>query len=164
MQNDRVLVAPAAEGGFLHLVPCAPQALPPVSSAALLEAWEAARHAAAAGQWGAPRRLLFQTESGSLSLAIADRDACCWSAAMDRSADLSTLRGLAICLRLLALIEVLGRSRALGALFSLTSDGAALHPALLRAAATQPLDSGARFDERALQRLVSHRLHAPQGF
>jgi hypothetical protein len=96
-------------------------------------------------------------------LAITDRDACCWSEAVDRSADLGTLAGLALCLRLLALVELLGRSPALGALFELTSDGARLHPALLRAAATQPLDSGARFDERAFTGLSSRRLPARKG-
>jgi hypothetical protein len=163
MQNATIHVAPAAEGGFVHLVPCAPEALPAVAPDALLAAWEAARRAAAAGRWGAPRQLLFQTESGPLSLAITDRDACCWSEAVDRSADLGTLAGLALCLRLLALVEVLGRSPDLGGLFELTSDGVELHPALLRAAAALPLDSGARFDETALRRLVPRRLPASQG-
>jgi hypothetical protein len=36
-----------------------------------------------------------------------------------------------------------------------------LHPALLRAAATMPLDGAARFDEGGLRRLLSRPL--PQG-
>ena len=94
MLHSTILAAPAADGGFAHLVPFPPEALPAIAPAALLAAWEAARQAAAFGQWGAPWRLPFQTESGPLRLAIADRDACRWSTALDRTADPGTLRGL----------------------------------------------------------------------
>jgi hypothetical protein len=156
-----IMVAGAPDGSLTYAIPCPPEALPAVAPAALLGAWEAARAAAAAGHWGTPRHLLFQDAAGAaMRIAIADRDACCWAEAVDRTADLATPRGLALCLRLLALIEVLGRSRALGGLFRLSGDGVDLHPALLRAAAAMPLDSAARFDAEALGRLSSRGLPA----
>jgi hypothetical protein len=54
---------------------------------------------------------------------------------------------LSLCLRLLALIDLLTRARWAGGLLHLAADGAELHPALVRAAATMPLTAEARFDE-----------------
>ena len=79
---------------------------------------------------------------------------------MDRGADLGTLPGLAICLRLLALVEVMARATWLAGMFDVTAEGVELHPSLLRAAASMPLDAGARFDADALRRLLSRRLAA----
>ncbi|WP_270938515.1 hypothetical protein, partial [Falsiroseomonas oryzae] len=114
---------------------------------------------ASAGRWGPPRTLMFRREGAEpVVLAIADRDARCWAEAVDRGADLATLPGLALCLRLLALIEVIARAPWLAGLFDLTAQGIELHPALLRAAASMPLDRGARFDAVALRRLLSRGL------
>jgi hypothetical protein len=88
-------------------------------------------------------------------LAIADRDARAWAEAVDRGADLGTLPGLALCLRLLALVEVMSRAGWLARMFEVTPEGIELHPALLHAAAGMPLDAGARFDAEALRRLLS---------
>jgi hypothetical protein len=41
-----------------------------------------------------------------------------------------------------------------------TAEGVELHPSLLRAAASMPLDSGARFDAEALRGLLSRALPA----
>ena len=94
------------------------------------------------------------------SLSIADRDARCWAEAVDRGADLGTLAGLALCLRLLALVEVMSRATWLAGMFDVTAEGVDLHPALLRAAAAMPLDSAARFDAEALRRLLSRGIAA----
>ena len=84
-----------------------------------------------------------------------------FQAAIDAAVGLETLRGLALCLRLLALVEVLTRAAWLGPLYDVTPEGIDLHPALLSAAATMPLDAAARFDEAGLRRLLSRPL--PQG-
>ncbi|WP_431269632.1 hypothetical protein [Dankookia sp. P2] len=117
----------------------------------LLAAWSLARRAAALELWGPPRLLRFDRPDGEATeIAIADADAGCWAEAIDEGYGLQTLPGLALCLRLLALVEILARVPALAPLFDVTPEGIELHPALLDAAATLPLDAGARFDEAAI--------------
>lgn len=162
MHDTQIRVAEDASGALAYAIPCPPEALPAVPPSALLAAWEAARLQAATGRWGPPRHLVFRrADGGATAIAIADRDARCWAEAVDRGADLATVRGLALCLRLLALIDVMGRAAWLAGMFDVTADGVDLHPALLRAAAAMPLDAGARFDAEALRRLLSRTL--PRG-
>jgi hypothetical protein len=143
------------DGVATYLVDLPPERLPPVRHAALARAWDAAHHAAAAAHWGAPRNIMFRRDDGEVTLlAIADEDARCWADAVDRLAGLETLHGLALCLRLLALIDLLGRAPSLAGLYALDGGAAELHPSLLRAAAAQALDSAARFDEAALRRAL----------
>jgi hypothetical protein len=161
MPAPRIRVAEDASGALAYAIPFPPEKLPPVRPAALLGAWQAARAGAAAGRWGPPRTLMFaRGESEPTVLAIADRDARCWAEAVDRDADLSTLGGLALCLRLLALVELLPRAAWLAGMFTLTAEGIDLHPALLRAVASMPLDPAARFDAEALRGLLSRGLPA----
>jgi hypothetical protein len=161
MPQSTIRVAEDAEGGLAYAVPCPPEALPAVAPRALRAAWRAAHDRARAGGWGPPRTLLFAREDAPPStLALADRDARAWAEAVDRDADLATLGGLALCLRLLALVEVMGRAAWLRPYFALGPEGAELHPALLGAAATLPLDAAARFDAEALRRLLSLGLAA----
>lgn len=161
MSDCKIHVAGAPDGSLAYAIPLAPEALPAVSPTALLAAWDAARARAHSGAWGPPRDLVFRREDGSATrIVIEDRDARSWAEAVDRGADLSTLAGLSVCLRLLALVEVMGRSAWLAGLFSVTADGVELHPSLLRAAASMPLDSGARFDAGELRGLLSRALPA----
>jgi hypothetical protein len=161
MPDNAISVAEDAAGGLAYAVPCPPESLPSVRPEALLAAWRAARDGAAAGAWGPPRTLMFRRDAGEPTvLAIADRDARCWAEAVDRGADLGTLPGLALCLRLLALVEVMARANWLIGMFEVTADGVELHPALLHAAAAMPLDHGARFDAEALRRLLSRGIAA----
>jgi hypothetical protein len=95
-----------------------------------------------------------------MEIAIADRDAAAWAEAIDSAVGLETVSGLSLCLRLLALVEILGRAPWLAALFAVTRQGIDLHPSLLAAAAAMPLDAGARFDETGLRRLLSRPLPA----
>jgi hypothetical protein len=151
-----IRVARAPDGALTYAIPLPPEALPPVRPRDLQAAWEAARAAAAAERWGPPRRLLFRRSDGAAQeLLLIDADAACWAEAVDAGQDLATLTGLATCLRLLALIEVMTRARWLTGLYSLTAEGIDLHPALLRAAAVMPLDAAARFDETRLRRMLS---------
>ena len=137
-----VQVATAADGSRLHLVDIAPEALPPVGKRDLLRAWAAAHEAARAECRGEQRRFGFRNPDGSLTLlALADADAGCWAQAVDRTIGLGSLHGLSVCVRLLALIELLTRDRSLIGLLSIKAGDVDLHPALLRAAASGPLTS-----------------------
>lgn len=159
--EPRIRVAEDAAGALAYAIPCPPESLPAVRPDALMAAWQAARAGAAAGRWGPPRTLMFQRDGAEPTvLAIADPDARAWAEAVDRGADLGTLAGLALCLRLLALVEVMSRAAWLIGMFEVTPEGIELHPALLRAAAAMPLDAAARFDAEALRRLLSRGLAA----
>jgi hypothetical protein len=72
-----------------------------------------------------------------------------------------TSYGLSLCLRLLALVDLLARERWAAALLTVTRGGAELDPALLRAAAIAPLNREARFDETKFRALVTTRLEGP---
>ncbi len=140
-----IRVAHASDGSVIYLVAAAPDALPPVRSADLLEAWDAAREAAAGAAWGLPRLFRFSGPDGeTLDLALADEDACCWAGAVDVTAGISSLYGLSLCLRLLALVDLLARAPWTGGLCRIGRAGAALDPALVRTAATTPLTAPGR--------------------
>ncbi|WP_240048227.1 hypothetical protein [Crenalkalicoccus roseus] len=149
----------APDGTLTYAIPLPPERLPAVPPAELLVAWDLARQAARLHRWGPRRELLFVRAGGEVTrITIADSDAGCWAEAIDAARGLGTLSGLSLCLRLLALVEVLTRAPWLSGLFDVTTEGIDLHPALLRAAATMPLDAGARFDEGGLRRLLSRPL------
>ena len=147
----------------------APEELPPVHRRDLELAWYAARDAALAQRWGVARFFRFRRPDGSYGdLALADRDACCWADAVDGTLGLRNSYGLSVCLRLLALVDLLARERWANSLCLLHRDGADLHPSLLRAAANTPLTAEARFDESGfrtrLPRLAFRsRLGRPRG-
>lgn len=149
-RESRVRVAQAASGARTYLVGMAADALPPVLPRDLAAAWDSARGAAIAQQWGTPLMLRFADAAGT-ELVLADADACCWAASVDATVGLGSAHGLSLLLRLLALVEVLGRAAWARPLVAINRDGAALHPALLRAAARIPLGADARFDAGALR-------------
>ncbi len=147
-QPQSIRVGAGPDGSLTYLVDLPPEDLPPVGKRDLEHAWYAARHAAIARHWGEVRGFRFMRPDGThTDLALADRDARCWVGAVDGIARVATPRGLSLCLRLLALIDLLARAAWARPLFTLARDGAELHPALLRAAATARLTAEARFDE-----------------
>ncbi|WP_428485243.1 hypothetical protein [Rhodopila sp.] len=156
-------------GAVTYLIDLPPEALPSVCKRDLELAWYAAREAAIADRWGSVRAFRFNRPDGShTDLALADRDASCWVGAVDRTVGIATTRGLSLCLRLLALVDLLARATWAQPLFKLARDGAELHPALLRAAASQPLTAEARFDEAGFRLRLSRfiagfHLEAPLG-
>lgn len=151
-RDSRVRVAETAGGARTYLVDLAPAALPPVRPRDLAAAWDSARGAALAQHWGAPLLLRFAEPAGETTeLALADADACCWAAAVDGTVGLGNTQGLSLLLRLLALVEVLPRAPWALPLVALGREGAALDPALLRAAARLALGADARFDPGALR-------------
>ncbi len=139
--------------GLTYSVSSSPSALPPVLLRDLLAAWESARQAALNGQAGnTPRAFSFaRPDGGTTNLALADRDAQCWANAIDRRLDLASLYGLSVCLRLLALVDLLARTPWAQARVRLAGGGAELDPALLRLAARAKLTDDACFDEEALR-------------
>ena len=156
-----IRIIPSPDGALTYAIPFPPEETPAVTARDLLGAWEAARGAAGAEIWGSPRRLVFRRADGeAMELLLADADAACWAEAVDARHGLATPQGLAICLRLLALIEAMGRMAWLKGFFTIRATGAELHPALLRAAASLPLDPAGRFDEAGLTGLLSRAIPA----
>ncbi len=157
-----IRVAVADNGTVTYLVNSPPESLPPVRSRDISAAWDAARAAARAAAWGSARLFRFCRADGSQTdLALADADACCWAGAVDQTAGMHTSYGLSLCLRLLALVDLLARERWAAALLTVTRGGAELDPALVRAAALAPLNREARFDETIFHALVATRLEGP---
>lgn len=117
----------------------------------LRQAWRAAHVAAEVGLTMAPGDIEgvgFRHRNGAESrFVFSDLDAACWAAAVDRTYDLTTTKGVSLLFRLLALIELMADAPWLRPFYSLTEkDGAALAPALLAAAASEPLNTAAAFD------------------
>lgn len=151
-----IRVGEAADGTLTYLVEVPPEALPPIRARDLELAWDAARAAATAAAWGVSRLFRFRRADGTVTdLALADPDACCWAGAVDGTVGMQTSYGLSICLRLLALVDLLARAPWTAGLVALGPGGADLHPALLRAAATAKLTADARFDESAFRAMLS---------
>ena len=147
-----VHIGAGPDGSLTYLVALPPEELPAVHSRDLERAWYAARDAAISQHWGVARFFRFQRPDGSFGdLALADRDACCWAGAVEVTVGLRDSYGLSLCLRLLALVDLLARVRWTDSLCQLRRDGAELHPSLLRAAATTPLTADAGFDERTFR-------------
>ncbi len=151
-------------GGLLtYMVDHAPEELPLVRGHDLERAWYAARNAAIAADWGTARGFRFRRADGStVDLALADRDAACWAQAVDGTLGLASSYGLSVCLRLLALVDLLARSAWAASLCRLAPDGAEFDGTLLRAAATAPLNGELRFDEEPFRSRLQHKaLTAP---
>jgi hypothetical protein len=147
-----IRVGGGPDGLMTYLIDLPPEALPSVCRRDLERAWYAAREAALAEHQGAVRGFRFNRPDGShTDLALADRDARCWVGAVDRTVGIANASGLSLCLRLLALVDLLVRARWADGLFTLRRDGAELHPALLREAAETTLAEDARFDAEALR-------------
>ncbi len=153
-----IRTARGPDGEILHLVPHQADALPCVTKRDLEQAWEAARDSALAPgrRSDAHTRLIrfSPPEHPPLDLMLTDGDAASWADAVDRCADLSTAHGISVFLRLLALVELMGRAAWARAWFTLNRAGLDFHPALLQAAALSPLTQTGGFAETALRALL----------
>jgi hypothetical protein len=158
-----VRIGRGQHGLLTYFVDLPPEDLPAVRGRDVDLAWNAARQAAISAIWGSPRGFRFRRADGSYTdLALADRDASCWAAAVDATVGLASSYGISLCLRLLALVDLLARAPWTASLFRLARDGAELDPALLRAAAIAPLNAEARFDEDLFRsRLAPFTLNPP---
>jgi hypothetical protein len=160
--DSRIRVAEAASGARTYLIDLPPEALPPVRPRDLHAAWDSARGAAIAQQWGRPLMLRFRRpDAEETELALADADACCWAAAVDATVGLASPYGLSVCLRLLALVELLPREPWALPLVALNRDGASVHPSLLRAASVAPLTPHATFDASTLREVLRQEAALP---
>jgi len=155
-----IRVGATPDGTLTYLVDRPPEALPPVRGRDLAAAWDAARTAAVREAWGSARLFRFNRGDGSATdLALADPDACCWAVAVDSMFGMASLYGLSLCLRLLALVDLMAHASWADRLFTLRRDGAEIDPALLAAAAKADLTREARFDAATMQaRLAVRRL------
>lgn len=151
-----IRVAETRDGVVTYLVAAPPEALPPVTPRDLERAWYQARAAAIAERDGPARMFRFHRADGAVTdLALTDTDARCWASAVDAARGIDTIAGLSVCLRLLALVDVMTRARWTAHHVALRPDGAEIGAELLRAAATTPLTPEARFDESRLHAHVS---------
>jgi hypothetical protein len=147
-----VQVGASQDGTLTYLIDHGPSDLPAVRSRDILIAWELAREAATRAAAGAGRALRFRrADGGYTDLALHDRDAVCWAGAVDRALGMETSYGLSVCLRLLALVDLLARVPWANTLVDLSRE-AKLHPALLRLAAESRLTDDAGFDELGFQK------------
>jgi hypothetical protein len=162
-KSDHIRVGGDPDGMLTYLIDLPPEDLPSVGKRDLELAWHAAREAAIAQRQSVVRGFRFNRPDGShTDLALADRDARCWAGAIDRTVGLANPAGLSLCLRLLALVDLLARAPWARRMIHLARDGAELHPALLRAAASQTLNSDARFDEAGFQAKLSRFMTSAQ--
>ncbi|MCX7380502.1 MAG: hypothetical protein NT133_03575 [Alphaproteobacteria bacterium] len=160
-----IKVAESSDGTLTYQVALPPEALPPVRPRDLDAAWQRARAAALAERWGKLRLFRFIREDGTTTdLALADPDAACWAEAADLVAPLASTYGMSLCLRLLALVTLLGGAgreavQWTSPLFTLHRDGAEIAPVLLNAAAQVTLNRDALFDpDRLRARLATQNL------
>jgi hypothetical protein len=143
---------------LVYRVTLPPEAMPPVPIRALEQAWDEARAASLSGSRAAHRRFSFLSPDGTVAdFDLDDRDARCWAGAVDRLAGLATLGGISLCLRLLALIDLMATSPWAFGFMTPKRDGARLDRALLKAAARAELTEEARFDEASLRRILPER-------
>jgi hypothetical protein len=144
-------VAATAHGTLTYVIEGTPQSLPPVRRRDLLAAWDDARAAALHHEAGPRRAFRFARADGlTTDLALADRDASVWAGAVDRTLGIANVYGLSVCLRLLALVDLLAAPWARG-LFALRRGGADLDPGLVRLAAEAKLTEDGGFDATAFR-------------
>ena len=131
-----VHVQARADGALLYLVALPPEALPPVRARDLAAAWDAARNAAwtnAGARCGCSASAAPRTPR-STSRSAMPTPAAGPARSMPRS--VSVIRtALSLCLRLLALVDLLAHAPWASDLVALRRDGAAIQPPLLAAAA-----------------------------
>ena len=162
MMEASVRVATAADGLRAYTSSVPPEALPAVRARDLAAAWDAARDRAVQRDWGEARFFRFLRRDGpATELALADPDACCWAAAIEQTTGLASLTGLSLCLRLLALVHLIGDATWARAWVSIRRDGARLHPRLLDAAAQVPLTAQGLLDPVHLRRQLGPTLPEP---
>jgi hypothetical protein len=153
-----VEVGAAKDGTLTYLIHFEPSELPAVRTRDIVHAWDAAREAANRAVYGSGRAFRFRRPDGSWTdLALQHRDAACWAGAVDRAIGMETSYGLAVCLRLLALVDLLARAPWARDVIDLSCE-AKLHPALLRLAAESRLTDEAGFDECGFRQVL--RSHA----
>ena len=151
-RNPHVSIGATSDGTLTYRIATTPGDLPPVLVRDLLHAWDHAREAARRAIWSVGRIFRFEAPDGTTTdLALQDEDARCWAGAVDRTLGMQTSYGVSVCLRLLALVDLIAQAAWAAAMVDFEADGADLHPALVRAVAEARLTADARFDETRLR-------------
>ena len=144
-------------GSLTYLVDALPEELPAVRKRDVELAWDAAHRAAHAGRWGVVRGFRFQREGSDApprDLLLADMHGASWAEAVDGLIGLRSLYGLSLCLRLLALVDLLARARWADGLYRMHQGEAELDAGLLRLAAIARLTPQAGFDAAAFRAIL----------
>lgn len=103
----------------------------------------------------APEGVIFQNKSGSIvQVKFDDFDALFWINAIHNSAfNLTTIKGLSVCFRMLALYHLMAESKWARALFSFDRrNRLRIDKTLIAAAATAPLNINGLFDSKEIMR------------
>lgn len=153
----RIRIVRDAHGSLTYLVDALPEELPAVRKRDVEIAWDSAHRAARAGNWGVVRGFRFQRRGQDneatppRDLLLADANAACWAAAVDGLVGLGNLYGLSLCLRLLALVDLLTQARWADGLYRMHRGEAEMDVRLLRLAATARMTPQAGFDAAAFR-------------
>ena len=153
-----------AQGGLTYLVDALPEELPAVRKRDVELAWDSAHRAARAGRWGVLRGFRFQRIGSELpprDLLLADIHAATWAEAVDSMVGLRSLYGLSLCLRLLALVDLLAHARWADGLYRMQRGEAEMDIRLLRLAASARLTPQAGFDAAAFRAILCPPSLAP---
>jgi hypothetical protein len=165
LSGASIRIETGPRGEVLHVLPFPPSDLPAVARFHLEQGWDAAREAALNPR--APSRTrgfrFAPPSTMPVDLLLADRDAQGWTAGIERVADFSTAYGISLCLRLLALVALMGSAGWLRPWFGLSRAGVEIHPALLQAAALAPLTPAGGFAETSLRALLPAALQDAAG-
>ncbi len=129
-----VRVGRGHDGTLTYDLTLGPEDLPPIPARDLEAAWDAARTVRAVDAVG--RAFRFEGKAGPLDVRLGSELARRWAAGADDVAGLHTCRGVSLCLRVLALVEL-----AAG-----LPERASLRPALLRAVAAARLTADGQLD------------------
>jgi|BEDMetMinimDraft_2_1075160.scaffolds.fasta_scaffold00308_2 hypothetical protein len=133
-------------GGRVHHLEGSPSRLPAVAGRDLHRALAAAREAALSGAPHPPRLFRFTEKGEETRLVVTDASACAWIGGIERVFGLSSPYAIALCIRLLALIDHLsGHPAARRVCVRQGRDGLLLPARIFHAAATAPLDSHGQF-------------------
>ncbi len=146
-----------ANGGLTYLVDVLPEELPAVRKRDLELAWDSAHRAAQGGCWGVLRGFRFQrigSDAPPRDLLLADIHAASWAEAVDSMVGLRSLYGLSLCLRLLALVDLLAHARWADSLCRMHRGEAEMDVRLLRLAATARLTAQAGFDAAGFRAIL----------
>ncbi|MSP04340.1 MAG: hypothetical protein EXR05_03665 [Acetobacteraceae bacterium] len=146
-----------AHGGLTYFVDALPEDLPAVHKRDVELAWDSAHRAAQGVRWGVLRGFRFQrvgSEAPPRDLLLADIHAATWAEAVDSMVGLRSLYGLSLCLRLLALVDLLAHARWADGLYRVHRGEAEMDVRLLRLAATARLTPQAGFDAAGFRAIL----------
>lgn len=134
-----------------------PQDLPAVRTAELSDTWATASASAETAFHmldNDPEGIVFHGKDGRLmEFEFDDYDALCWAIAIHRSFDLTTIKGLSLCFRMLALYQLMAKKHWARGLFTFDRrNNLKIDKALLSAAAITPLSEDGSFNGETIRR------------